>query len=145
MATSPMSSRIVDRIDLAAYKLAVYFMEDTDLPARYRQLKDPSRRIGKVKEDSDMEKRLKINVRSSRQLIDTMLAKVDENQAWRLINLSPQFKNAINSVTENKDFSDFVDYFILRRDKERCGPDELGGLALLSVASQREVEKRIQA
>jgi hypothetical protein len=58
--------------------------------------------------------------------------------------LSPQFDGTVNRVTENKDFCNFVDYLILRRDKEKCGPEELGGLALLSVAFQREVEKRIQ-
>ena len=51
---------------------------------------------------------------------------------------------AITKLTQNKDFSDFIDYFILRRDTERCDSDELGGLALLSVAFQREIEKRLR-
>ncbi len=72
-----------------------------------------------------------------------MLAKIAESQAWRFITLSPKFNATFNKVTDNEDFCNFVDYMILRRDKEQCGPDELGGLALLSVAFQREVEKRI--
>lgn len=58
--------------------------------------------------------------------------------------MSPQFDRAVNSVADNKDFRDFVDYLILRRDKEQCGAEELGSLAILSVAFQREIEKRIQ-
>lgn len=144
MSTTQASTSAHDRIDLAAHKLAVYFTEDTDLPARYRRLTDPSRKIRKVKQDSEIENRFKANVESWGRLIHTMLAKIDDSQAWRFINLSPQFEGTVNRVTENKDFCDFVDYLILRRDKEKCGPEELGGLALLSVAFQREVEKRIQ-
>ena len=139
-----VSSPAGERLTVAAHRLAVRFTEDTDLPARYRGLSDPSRKIQKVKEDSEVEKRFKANVESWRQLIETMLAKIDEGQAWRFVNLFPQFAGTIDKVTDNKDFCDFVDYMILRRDKEQCGPDELGGLALLSVAFQREVEKRIQ-
>ena len=145
MPTTHASTAADDRITLAAHKLALYFTEDTDLPARYRRLADPSRKVRKAKEDSEIEKRFKANVDSWRRLIDTMLAKIDETQAWRFINLSPQFDATIDRVTANKDFCDFVDYLILRRDKEQCDPDELGGLALLSVAFQREVERQIQS
>lgn len=139
-----VSSPAHERVTLAAHMLAVRFTEDTDLPARYRNLSDRSRRIRKVKEDSEVEKRFKANVESWGRLIEIMLAKIDESRAWRFINLCPQLDGTIEKVTENKDFRDFVDYMILRRDKEQCGPDELGGLALLSVAFQREVENRIR-
>lgn len=145
MPSTSASTPEDDRIALAAYKLAVHFTEYTDMPARYRRLADPSRKVRKVKEDSEIERRFKANVESWRQLIDTMLAKIDEVQAWRFINLSPQFDTASNRVTANKDFCDFMDYLIMRRDKDQCAPDELGSLALLSVAFQREVEKRIQS
>lgn len=90
-----------------------------------------------------MEKRFKANVESWRKLIETMLTKVDESQAWRFINLRPRVADTTSTVTDNSDFCEFIDYMILRRDKELCGPDELGGLSFLSVALQREAEKRI--
>jgi hypothetical protein len=139
-----VASPAEERLTLTAHRLAIRFTEDTDLPARYRKLSDPARKIRKVKEDSEVEKRFKANVEAWAHLIETMLAKIEESQAWRFINLVPHILGTMNKVTDNKDFCDFVDYMILRRDKEQCGPDELGGLALLSVAFQREVEKRIQ-
>ena len=138
------SSAIDDRIVLAAHRLAVRLTDDTNLPARYRNLADRSRKMQKVKEDSEVEKRFKGKVEAWRQLIETMLAKIDGNQAWRFINLCPQVDGPLRRVTENNDFCEFIDYLILRRDTEQCGSDELGGLALLSVAFQREIEKQIQ-
>jgi hypothetical protein len=135
----------VDRIGVAAHMLAIRFSEDADLPARYRQLKQPSRKFRNSKEDSEIEKRFKLNAESWMQLIHAMLARIDESQAWRFINSSPQFDGGTNKVVEHKDFCDFLDYLILRRDVEHCGSEELGGLALLSIAFQREVEKHIQA
>ncbi|MCY2990856.1 MAG: hypothetical protein NTY19_23715 [Planctomycetota bacterium] len=133
-----------DRVVIAAHRLAVRFTEDADLPARCRRRTDPSVKIPKFKEDSEIEKRFKANVESWRTVIETMIAKLDEGQAWRFINLRPESIGRIGKVIESQDFCDFIDYMILRRDKEWCGPDELGGLALLSVALQREVEKQIQ-
>ena len=138
-----VSSRADEKVTVASHRLAVRFTENTQLPARYRKLSHPSRKISKVKEDSGVEKRFKASVESWRQLIETMLGKIDEAQAWRFINLCPQVTGAMSKVTDSKDFCEFMDYMILRRDKEQCGPDELGGLALLSVAFQQEVEKQI--
>ena len=73
-----------------------------------------------------------------------MLAKISNRLAWRFIDLSPEIRPTVRKVTGCKDFLDFVDYLILRRDTEKCGADELGRLALLSTTFQREIEKRIQ-
>jgi hypothetical protein len=134
-----------DGIAVTAYKLAVRFTEDADLPARYRRQSDPSGKVRKMKEDSDVEKRFRANVGAWRQVIETMHVKIETNLACRFISLCPQFLGTIYKVTDNKDFCDFVDYMVLRRDTEQCTSNELGRLALLSVAFQREVEKRIQA
>ena len=79
-----------DRVVIAAHRLAVRFTEDSDLPARYRRRADPSVKISKVKEDSEIEKRFKANVESWSTVIKTMIAKLDEGQAWRFINLRPE-------------------------------------------------------
>lgn len=132
-----------DKVKLASHRLAVQFTEDDQLPARYRKRMDSTQKIRKAKEDSDVEKRFRASVQGWRTLIQTMFAKLDNDQAWRFINLCPQFDGPIKSVADNGDFCAFIDYLILRRDRENCDSDELGGLAQLSVAFQREVEKRI--
>lgn len=132
-----------DPIEIAAYRLAVQFTEDQLLPTRYRKTADSDQKKRKPKEDSEVEKRFRTNVQAWRTLIETMLGKLQAEQAWRFINLAPQVDGALAKVTDNADFCDFIDYLILRRDKENCDADELGGLAQLSTAFQREVEKRL--
>lgn len=138
------SSSADNRVIVAAHQLAVCFTEDGELPSRYRRMKASSAKIRKAKEDTEIDKRFKAKVESWRQLIETMLSNLDRNQAWRFITLRPQITAPIRRVTDNNDFCDFVDYMILRRDQEQCSPDELGGLAQLSVAFQREVENEIR-
>jgi hypothetical protein len=132
-----------DRIEEAAQKLARCFTEDADLPARFRRQSDSSAKPRKVKEDSEIEKRFRANVDSWARLIETMISKIDQAQAWRFIYLHPEINGVITKPVENKDFCDFIDYLILRREVEHCGPDELGRLTLLSVAFQRRIENRL--
>lgn len=132
-----------DPIEIAAHRLAVQFTEDELLPTRYRKTADSDQRKRKPKQDSEVEKRFRANVQAWRNLIETMLDKLQPAQAWRFINLAPEVDGDLAKVTDNGDFCDFIDYLILRRDKENCDADELGGLAQLSTAFQREVEKRL--
>ncbi len=64
MPLNHVSSPADDRIPVAAHRLAIYFTEDADLPARYRSISDPSRRPRKVNEGTEVEKRFKANVES---------------------------------------------------------------------------------
>ncbi len=143
MPSSQLTLPLGYRIASAAHKLAVRFTEDAELPVRFRRQTDASVKPRKIKEDSDIEKRFRSNVDSWARLIETMIAKIDHAQAWRFVRLLPEIDVPITRVTQNKDFCDFIDYLILRRDTEKCESGELGGLALLSVAFQREIEKRI--
>ena len=130
------------RVAIAAHRLAVHCTEEANLPGRFR--KSPSSaQPRKINEDSEVEKRFRANVGSWTQLIETILAKIGNRQAWRFIDLSPEIHATVRKVIDCKDFCDFVDYLILRRDKEKCGADELGGLAMLLTAFQREIEKRM--
>ncbi len=133
-----------DPIEIAAYRLAVLFTEDQLLPTRYRKTADSDQRKRQTKQDSEVDKRFRKNLQAWRTLIETMLGKLQAAQAWRFINLAPQVDGDLAKVTDNADFCDFIDYLILRRDKENCDADELGGLAQLSTAFQREVEKRLR-
>lgn len=145
MPSSQVTLPLNDRIAAAAHKLALRFTEDTDLPARFRRQTDTSVKPRKINENSDIETRFRRSVALWARLIETMISKIDHIQAWRFIHLLPQIDGAITKLTQNQDFCDFIDYLVLRRDTEQCDSDELGGLALLSVAFQREIEKRIQA
>ena len=129
------------KVSLAAHRLTIYFSQDDDLPARYRRKPTKTNR---VKEDSKLEKAFKERVKSWSALIDTMLSKIDDGQAWRFVNLAPEVPPTAHGLTECKDFCDFVDYLILRRDKEDAGPDEVGGLAQLLTPFQRKIEERIK-
>ncbi|MDH3584815.1 MAG: hypothetical protein OER86_11440 [Phycisphaerae bacterium] len=139
------SASLRERVSVAAHRLTIQFSEDVDVPARYRKLSNPSQKVRKIKADTDIEKRFRANVESWERLIKTMLDKLDRRQAWRFINLSPDITEGTNRIAEQKDFCDFMDYLFVRREKEKCNADELGGLARLSVAFQREIEKQVKA
>ena len=130
------------RVILAAHRLAVAFADEADLPARFRK-SSPSAQSRKTKKDSEVEKRFRANVKSWTQLIETMLAKLSSQQAWRFVELSPETDPTLRKLSDCKDFCDFMDYLSLRRDREKCSADELGGLAMLSTTFQREIEKSI--
>jgi len=134
-----------DSVATAARKLAIRFTEDADLPNRFRRQTGNSSKPRKIKEDSEVEKGFRNNVASWVRIIETMMSHIDHPQAWRFINLLPDIDGSITKTTQNNDFCDFMEYVCFRRDAGDCGSDELGGLALLSVALQREIEKRIQA
>lgn len=142
-ATQTEGNSKEDRISLASHRLAVVFTEDELLPTRYRKSADSGQRKRKPKQDSEIEKRFRASVQSWRNLMETMLTKLGPEQTWRFINLAPQVDGDMAKVTDNADFCDFIDYLVLRRDKENCDTDELGGLAQLSTAFQREIEKRL--
>ena len=129
-----------NQIDIAAYRLAISFSDDSDIPMRFKK---KSEKQMKINPESDIEKRFQENVAHWHRLIVTMLDKLHKSLAWRFINTSPKADKEFTSVADNKDFCDFLDYLILRRDKENCDADELGRLAMLSGAFQRELEKSI--
>ena len=133
-----------DPIAAAAVKLVLRFTEEEDLPVRFRLQGESPRRRRKVKEDSACEKRFRSEIEFWKRLVETMLSRIDSEQAWRLINLSPEIDESSTTLTRNRDFRDFIDYLILRRDTERCDSSEIGGLALMLNVIQREIEKKNQ-
>lgn len=132
-----------DRVSFAAHRLTVDFTEDELLPTRYRKSANANQKKRKQKEDSEIDKRFKSSVQVWVSLIEMMLTKLDSEQVWRFINLTPEVEDDLTKVTDNVDFCDLIDYLSLRRDKENCDADELGCLAQLSVAFQECVAKRI--
>lgn len=142
-APSPSATDGQTRVTAASHRLAVDFTDEAALPVRFRR-PSSSTKLRKINKDADVEVRFRANVRLWAQLIEAMLAEITSTQAWRFIGLSPEIGPTTRKLTDCKDFCDLTDYLILRRDKEDCSADELGGLALLSMAFQREIERRIQ-
>ena len=127
----------------AAYELALKFADDSDIPKRFK--KEKSEESSKQKSDSLIEKRFQEYTNSWTHTINSILKHVlDTNQAWRFIKINPQVADpSIASVTLCKDFLDFTDLLIQRRDIDMCEDDELGKLCLLHNTFQKEIEKRI--
>jgi hypothetical protein len=133
-----------DKIAVAACRLAIHFADEADLPVRYRKSSRPAK-SRKIKDDEKLETRFKANVKAWTEVIETMLSKIDNQQAWRFIDLSPEIPPTVKKLTDSKDFCDFLEYLGMRRDKEKCSADELGGLTLLLMPFQRKIEERIGA
>jgi hypothetical protein len=142
MASRKSASVLDSRIAVAAHQLTVRFTDEVDLPTRFRRQKNATGKQRKINEESDIEKCFRNKVDSWANLIETMLSKIDQSQAWRFLHLSPQIDGKITKLTQNKDFCDLINYLILRRDTDKCESEELGGLALLSVAFQKEIERQ---
>ena len=88
-------------------------------------------------------KRFKDNFDSWKRFINVIFSKIPQEQAWRFITLTAQIKEGINSVTLCKDFTDFTEFFVLRRDIENCSDNEIGQLAMLHTAIQRKIENKL--
>jgi hypothetical protein len=144
-ANTSVLSEKYDKIKLTAHRLSVEFSQEKDLPIRFRKKAGISRQTKKINDNSNVEKNFRSLVTDWTLLIETMLAKIDQKQAWRFIDCNPQIDNKIEKVTDNKDFCDFNEYIILRRDQENCGPEELGGLVVLFNVFQKKVQKHILA
>ena len=92
-----------DRVKVAAHRLAVFFTEEENLPARYRRSFSPAK-ARKINEDAVLEKSFKANLKSWTELIDTMLSKINNRQAWRFIDLSPEISPTVRRLTDCEDF-----------------------------------------
>lgn len=121
--------------------MAIIFADESEITSRFKPKKSESSKRNKVNKDSIIEIKFQKSIIHWSNLIDTMLSKIDNSIAWRFINLTPEITTDIKSVVYYKDFCDINDYLVLRRDKEICDDAELGRLAMLSVAIQREIEK----
>lgn len=116
-----------------AIRLARFFAEETDLPSRLRR-KERSKTIQKNSENSGIEQRFQDKIKAWGKCIEIMTTKIDKEQAYRFLNISPIIDSNISSAAYYKDFHDFTDYLILRRDKENCDDEELGQLVQLHTA-----------
>ncbi len=127
-----------------ANQLALKFTDDGNIPSRFKNDKTKKERQ-KSNLNSLIEQRFQKKVSDWQSLINTMLDKIDnEQQAWRFLLINPIVEKDIKSAAYSKDFGNFIDYLVLRRDKENCESDELGLLAMLHAEFQREIERQIE-
>ncbi len=132
------------RIETAAYRLAKGYLDESEIPMRFRKDATEQSKTKKINSDSSIETKFQEEVNHWANLIEIMLSKIDNSIAWRFINLSPLITQELRGVTDCPDFSSFINYLVLRRDIEVCDDEELGRLAMLSGAFQRMIEKNIK-
>ena len=133
-----------DKIIISANRLNLLFSEEADIPTRLKKSTNNSLKNQKINTESSIEKRFQENVNHWLRIIRIMLDKIDNSTAWRFINIQPMVLPNTNRVVDCKDFCDFLDYLVLRRDKENCDDDELGRLAQWSTYFQYKIEDQIK-
>lgn len=124
----------------ASYRLAIIFSEEKDIPAQYRRSSDKQK---KKNEDSPIMNRFKDNVNIWKNTVSSILERVEPNMAWRFINLNPRIEENIKSVVYNRDFIEFTNYLVQRRDIEDCDSKELGCLVELHTGFQKKIENEL--
>jgi hypothetical protein len=131
-----------NRITTIANQLALKFTDELDIPSRFKNDTKTERKKSNL--NSKVEQRFQKKVEDWKNLIDIMLSKIDNDKAWRYLLINPNIEDNLETVTKSKDFSDFLDYLVLRRDLENCDSDELGNLCMLHTEFQREIERKIE-
>ena len=130
------------QIKKTAEELTLKFADDSDIPTRFK--KNSSNKPTKTNLDTKIEFRFRDHVDAWTLLINSILKQIkDKDQAWRFIRVRPLIESSAKSLIDCKDFLDFTDYLIRRRDKENCDDDELGRLCMLQTAFQKEVERKL--
>ena len=130
----------LSEIETTAIKLAIIFSEEKDIPSKYKKNKKNSK---KAKSDTLVQTRFDNNVKAWMETISRILKNIETNLAWRFITINPKIIKGLDYVAEHDDFIEFTNYLTLRRDVHICDNIELGCLAQLHTAFQREIEKEI--
>lgn len=130
-------------LSITATQLAIKFSDEMDIPSRFKKKQNNKKESNKTNLNSHTEQNFRERIQAWLAIIETLLSKVDNSMAWRYITIKPKMESGITSVTRCQDFSDFTDYFILRRDRENCSDIEVGLLAMLYTEFQREIERKM--
>ena len=131
------------KIEQVALDLALKYEDESNIPLRFR--KGKSKNSSEPNLESNIEIKFNTHVKDWKETIRSILNNVnDQDQAWRFILNHPSIiESNLESVTKCKDFLDFTDLLIKRRDIDNCGPIELGSLCILHHAFQKKIEKLI--
>lgn len=128
----------------AAHELTIKFADELDIPARFKNNDEETKKIRKAKPDAKIEIRFKEHVNSWIKVIKDILEGTESHeQAWDYIRINPKIEVEIKSVTQCQDFLNFTDLLIEKREKENYNDEELGKLCMLHHAFQEEIERKI--
>ncbi len=131
-------------IEIAAHDLAVHLSDENEIPTRFRKKEENKEKRQKHNPNSLIEKNFRENVTHWKEVISVMLQILENDQAWRFVKLSPEIKPDITSCTQHPEFRAFHKYLTRRRNLDNCDAEELGRLAMLSVAFQRKIEEDLK-
>lgn len=124
-----------------AHELACRFQDENDIPERFKL--NNSKKTTRYKKDTLVEERFVNHRKAWVETLKCINDNVeDSKQAWRFITINPQVVS-VRSLFECKDFLDFTDFLIDRRDNDKCEDDELGKLCMLHGAFQKEIISKI--
>ena len=119
-----------------ATQLALKFADENEVPSHYKKKSKK-----KVDPESKIEIKFQEQIHKWQEVIQSIMNHInDTNQAMRFINSRPTIEGNLTTITENKDFLDFLDFLIQRRDVDNCGSSELGGLCILHGIMQKQIE-----
>lgn len=133
------SQPVSDSFHAFAELLAIRFSNESELPNRLKN--EPTK--SKTNQNSAAEISFRQKVDSWKFIIANMRERIPSELVLRFISLNPSIEENTTQVTQVKDFLDFTDYLILKRDDEKCDDDELGLLSTLHTQFQKVIEKRI--
>lgn len=125
------------RYRMLAINLAKRFSNETEIPAKFKNQKT------RKEKDSKILLKFQEDIYFWDHTIESIFLKLEEDQAWRFIDISPLVDTSVKHHFDCADFNDFFEYFRIRRDEDKCDDQELGRLSMLLGAFQAEIEKKI--
>jgi hypothetical protein len=130
---------------ITANQLAFKFSDESEIPSRLKKKDTEKKERQKSNLNSLTEQRFQINVNSWLRVIETILSKIESKKAWRFISTTPEVEPNIKNSAYCKDFKEFNDYLVLRRDIENCDDEEVGLISMLQAEFQKQIDKNIKS
>jgi len=124
-----------------AKRLTIDFTDVNSLPSRFK----PGSKSTRVSVNSNIEEEFQTNLKGWESLILTMMDNsFPQESLERLIFLRLDPDDPFESVSENEQFCQNLDYLTFRRNECQCDDDELGKLSMLCSAYQKVIEKHLK-
>ena len=128
------------QIKTVSIKLAIKYSDSAEIPTRFKEKKNENDK--KINLKTQIERNFQIRVADWENTLTILLQKLDSNLAWSFIYQKPTKEVNFKSAAYHIEFKLFVDYLILRRDKENCDDGELACLSLLLSSFQKVIDSQ---
>jgi len=126
------------RNQILAVKLAIAFSEEGEIPAKYKKRK---RRTPKQEDKTNIETAFEVKVDNWMATVTNIFEKFSVDDGFRFVTITPRINDEDKEVSLCEDFQALNSYLEQRRDIENCSDEELGCLAMLLTAFQKEAER----